>query len=795
MPSEHPSRRSPSVTPADGLPVRRLDHALDSGIGDPAQGPARRAEHTALIEDWLREQWEAAVPPTRGVALAAVGSVGRRDAGPASDLDLVLLLDREQVEPEEASRLASALWYPVWDSGTSLDHSVRTPAECEQVAAEDLRAALSLLDLRLVAGEERLASDTSARVRRAWRSGARTRIDELEELVEDRTGRYGILAHSTEPNLKSDRGGLRDVTLVRAIAESWLADHDHVVVDRAADVLLEARDALQLVTGRSGTRLGRADQDAVAGLCGYGEADDLLAALADASRAIAWQLRRSLTAARSGVAPGGHATYGSGASRRPALARLDHGVIVQAGEISVDPTHTGALRDIAALRHAATTGLPLSAATLARLAGGWCPRFTPEQRDLLVDALSGEHLAELYEALDVHGVVARVVPGWEGIRNRPQRSPVHRYTVDRHQIETVLEAQKLLGSVDRPDLLLVTALLHDIGKTPGAEDHSRTGAPLAREAARALGFDEADAEVTAALVREHLTLVDLATGRDHADPATVEALLTAVDHDPSRLDLLRALTEADARAAGPAAWTTWRAELVDHLAGLARDALTGVTRPPRELLAPQRSAQLTVLDAVRDSGGCAVLYPAPSESAPITEICMGAPDGPGVFAAFARVLTRLRFQVRSAVITTVDGVAVDTWWVTGRAGDLPHPTTVRTAMERELARRDDPAARVLETEPAAPLRRSEDTPVVTLMPTEPGRPTALQINARNRSSLLADIAETLTGHRLLVSSAHVMTLGRRAVDVLYLTDIRGRPLDEATAARVVTAVADAAAGS
>lgn len=190
-----------------------------------------------------------------------------------------------------------------------------------------------------------------------------------------------------------------------------------------------------------------------------------------------------------------------------------------------------------------------------------------------------------------------------------------------------------------------------------------------------------------------------------------------------------------------------------------------------------------------------MLYPAPSESAPITEICMGAPDGPGVFAAFARVLTRLRFQVRSAVITTVDGVAVDTWWVTGRAGDLPHPTTVRTAMERELARRDDPAARVLETEPAAPLRRSEDTPVVTLMPTEPGRPTALQINARNRSSLLADIAETLTGHRLLVSSAHVMTLGRRAVDVLYLTDIRGRPLDEATAARVVTAVADAAAGS
>lgn len=793
MPSDPRGDSSPSALEADGLPTRRLDHALDAGIGDPARGRLRRGEHTALIDQWLREQWEAANPPERGAALAAVGSVGRGDPGPASDLDLVLLLDPELQGTEEASRLASALWYPVWDSGTSLDHAVRTPEGCEQVAAEELRAALSLLDLRPVAGEERLVVDAASRVRRAWRSAARTRIQELGELIEDRDGRYAILAHSTEPNLKSDRGGLRDITLIRAIAESWLADHDHVVVDRAGDLLLEVRDALQLVTGRSTTRLGRVDQDAVAGLCGYGEADDLLAALADASRSIAWQLRRSLTAARSGLGAGGRATHGHGADRRPSLQRLDHGVIVQAGEISVDTGHPSPLRDLAAIRHAATTGLPLSAATLQRLAAARCARLRPAQRDMLVDVLSGEHLADVYEALDVHGVVARAVPGWDAVRNRPQRSPVHRFTVDRHQVETVLEAQRLLGTVDRPDLLLVTALLHDLGKTPDAEDHSVAGEPLARSAAHALGFDADDAETIASLVREHLTLVDLATSRDHADRATLEALLRAVDHDPSRLALLRALTEADARAAGPSAWTTWRAELVDHLASLARDALTGVARPPRELLAPQRSAQLTVLSAVRSSGGCAVLYPAPSEDAPITEICMGAPDGPGVFAALARVLARLRFQVRSAVITTVDGVVVDTWWVTGRAGDLPHPTTVRTAMERELAQREDPAARVLETDPAAPLHRSEDAPVVTLLPTEHGRPTAIQINARNRPSLLADIAETITGHRLLVSSAHVMTLGRRAVDVLYLTDLRGRPLDEQTAARVVAAVADAAA--
>ena len=408
MPSDGPRAGSASATTAEGLPTLRLDHALDAGVGDPAHGPLRRAEHTALIDQWLRTQWRAAGAPPRGAALAAVGSVGRRDPGPASDLDLVLLLDPELAGSESASGLASALWYPVWDSGTSLDHSVRTPAQCEQVAAEDLRTAVSLLDLRPVAGEERLVADAATRVRRAWRTGARTRIEELGELVEDRTGRYGVLAHSTEPNLKSDRGGLRDVTLIHAIAESWLADHDHVVVDRAADVLLEVRDALQLVTGRASTRLSRADQDAVAGLCGYGQADDLLAALAEASRAVGWQLHRSLAAARSAAARGGRATYGAGAMRRPALQRLDHGVIVQAGEISVDLEDPSPLRDLAAVRHATTTGLPLTGATLARLASGRCPRLRPAQRDMLVDALSGEHLAEVYEALDVHGAVARL---------------------------------------------------------------------------------------------------------------------------------------------------------------------------------------------------------------------------------------------------------------------------------------------------------------------------------------------------------------------------------------------------
>jgi len=783
----------PSDLPSDSLPARRLDHVLHHGFGDRADGQTRREQHADLVDAWLTDLWESADAPAAGAALAALGSLGRRDLGPASDLDLVLLVDPAVVDDERAATLASALWYPIWNSGTSLDHSVRTPLETEEVARDDLRAAISLLDLRTVAGDPALVKDTQSRVRRVWRSQARTRRAELIDLAEDRESRYGVLAHSSEPNLKADRGGLRDVTVIRAFAGSWLADHDHVAIDRAADVLLDARDALQAVTGRSGTRLGRPDQDAVAALCGYDTADDHLAALAESARTVAWELHRVVRAAQAAASPGGRATVGSGATRRPDLTRLEHGVIVQAGEVSVDPAVTDPLRDIAAVRHAATTGLPLSDATLVRLRRHPLPLpFSPAQRDLLMDALAGAHVADVYEALDVHGVVTGWIPAWAGVRNRPQRSAVHRFTVDRHQIETVREAQSHLAEVDRPDLLLAASLLHDIGKRADARDHAREGAPLARESALGLGFDAEDADVIASLVAEHLTLVELATGRDPSDAATLGALLDAVDRDPGRLELLRALTEADARAAGPAAWSSWRASLVDHLTERARASLAGAIRGPREFLAPQRSVEQAVLDAVHRTGVPQVLYPAPTGDDQVSQICLGAPDGPGVFAAMARVLARHRIDVRSAVVSTMEGVAVDTWWVSGTPADLPHPTALRSALARELDGRGDPAARVLEVPPGAPARTTEDIPVVTLLPSASQEATVIQVNAANRPSLLADVAEMITGHQLMVRSAHVMTLGRRAVDVLYLTDARGRPLEAPMVGRIIAAIMDAA---
>lgn len=169
----------------------------------------------------------------------------------------------------------------------------------------------------------------------------------------------------------------------------------------------------------------------------------------------------------------------------------------------------------------------------------------------------------VWEALEAEGLITRLLPDWERVHCRPQRNPVHTWTVDRHLVEAAVRASSLTRRVGRPDLLLVAALLHDIGKGwPG--DHSVAGEVIARDMAARIGFEPHDVGVIATLVRHHLLLIETATRRDLDDPATVRSVATAVS-SASTLELLHALTEADALATGPAAWSAWRASLVTDL--------------------------------------------------------------------------------------------------------------------------------------------------------------------------------------------------------------------------------------
>ncbi|MGW4703925.1 [protein-PII] uridylyltransferase, partial [Streptomyces sp. NPDC004285] len=677
------------------------------GGGPPRRGfpagaaPPRRAALARLTDDWLAGLFAAAAPP-RGTALVAVGGYGRAELSPRSDLDLLLLHD-STADRAAVAALADRIWYPVWDLGLALDHSVRTPAEARATAAEDLKVHLGLLDARPLAGDHGLVAALRTTVLADWRNQAPRRLPALDELCRERAERAGELQYLLEPDLKEARGGLRDAQALRAVAASWVADAPREGLDTARRRLLDARDALHLATGRATDRLALQEQDAVAAELGLLDADTLLREVYEAARTVSyatdvtWREVNRVLRARS-ARPRLRSLLGRGGTKPPVeRTPLAEGVVEMDGEAvlarSARPERDPVL-PLRAAAAAAQSALPLSLHAVRRLAAAAAPLPVPwpaEAREELVTLLgAGEATVPVWEALEAEGLVTRLLPDWERVRCRPQRNPVHTWTVDRHLVETAVRASSLTRRVGRPDLLLVAALLHDIGKGwPG--DHCVAGETIARDLAARIGFDRTDTAVVATVVRHHLLLVETATRRDLDDPATVQSVAGAVG-SLGTLELLHALTEADALATGPAAWSSWRASLVADLVKRVAGVLTGAPLPDPEAAAPSAEQERLAMEALRTGEPVLALHardeqPVDEERPePVgVELLIALPDRPGVLPAVAGVLALHRLTVRAADLRAVElpgglgsgPVLVLDWRVAAEYGSLPEAARLR----------------------------------------------------------------------------------------------------------------------
>ncbi|QXG76914.1 [protein-PII] uridylyltransferase [Modestobacter sp. L9-4] len=774
---------------------------------DTAALPALpRAERVRVVDEWLagllaealagtpRPDRRRGGPPPEdagtGIALVAVGSLGRRELPPHGDLDLVLVHDGR---PEIAA-LADAVWYPIWDAGLRLDHSVRTVAEAVSVAAEDVKAGLGLLDARHVAGDPAVTAGLRTATLASWRQHAGRLLPQLRDLRRARGRQVGELGFLLEPDLKEAYGGLREGQVLRALAAAQLSDEAPADAGEAYAFLLDVRDALRAGTGRASDALVRQEQARVARVLDLADDDVLLRRVSLAGRRLAFVADETWRRVDAALVRRPRARY-----RRVRREPLAEGLVRQGDEVVLARDARPAADPGLVLRGAAAAAradLLLSPYTLKVLAVHAPPLpepWPPEVRWSFLRLLaSGRSAVPVLEQLDQEGLLARMLPEWDRVRSLPQRHPWHRFTVDRHLVEAAAAASELTRDVDRPDLLLVGALLHDIGKGwPG--DHTEVGMVVVAEMAARMGFSPADVATLSAMVEHHLLLPDVATRRDLDDPKTVDRVVEAIDADGALLQLLHALAQADGAATSSSAWSPWKAHLVAALVArvAARLGSAPVPEPVLEPTAPQVTAPAPVVEGHTEPVTVGV-----EDVLDGQQVTIGAPDRPGLFSLCAGVLALNQLDVRAARVSVAGGHGTLVFAVRPHFGRAPVPEIladgVRAALEGTLPLADRLRQRERDYSQDAAGGRP---PRISWFDAEATGVTGLvEVRATDRAGLLHRLTAALAQAGLDVTSATVETLGGDAVDAFYVSDPAGTAIDPAQREQAERALVAAAGG-
>ncbi|MEJ6607802.1 MAG: [protein-PII] uridylyltransferase [Candidatus Planktophila sp.] len=715
-----------------------------------------------------------------GLALAAVGGYGRGELSPGSDLDL-LFLHNGRIDEATLSELVSKILYPLWDKSFKVDHSVRTRGQTRESAAQDLRTALGLLDIRFICGEADLVASVRNDVIDDWRRNSHNRLPELKLSLSQRHMRSGELAYLLEPDLKEARGGLRDITALRAIALSGATPVALEHIGEAESILMNVRETLHIITGKDKDRLLFHEQDKVAELLSFSDADELMGTVAQAARAVDYLLETTWHSFNH------RAKNGLGRFlKKPITTALAPGISVVGQEVIINESFEIANDPVIGIRtaaFAAQAGLPIAPTTMKRLKSfydqglGLLPNPWPRSaRESLIQLIgAGQPMVQIWEGLDQEEIIFAWLPEWRAVRSLPQRNALHRHTVDRHQVETAVFAAALTRKVHRPDILLFAALFHDIGKGTQA-DHSERGELLIEPLARRIGFSDDDVTTLKILIRHHLLLSATSTRRDLNDPATISSVLSLIP-DLQTLELLHALSIADGQATGNAAWSQWKESLLKDLVTKVTGALTDntIAVAPEfsdEQLSFAQTGRLRVILESRD---------------PDFAIEIIAPDKPGLLSIVSGVLNLARFDVRSARTQTVGQSAIMKWIVTP---NQYAPTVDQNLLQQMISEAMlDPVK--LEAKihqriadyarlPKIPV----PSPIVETFMDAATDATIIEVRSHDRPALLFAIGDEVTKCEIDIRSAIVTTLGAEAIDTLYVTEIGGGSLSPERAATV-----------
>lgn len=714
----------------------------------------------AITDAWVIDLFEQALvshPTKHRVALLAVGGYGRGELAPYSDLDLLLVHNAKprkvgaDIEP-----IASALWYPLWDAGVKLGHAVRRVDEQLDLVDGDLDSATALLTARFLAGDEEIAGEVTLRGRKSWESQRSTYLAALRARMTDRQAGSADVAYRLEPDLKNGHGGLRDVQTVWWAMASGLVviEQDLEVLDGCYDTLLRARVATHLTTGRADDVMRLEDQDSIATRGGWSDADAMMADVAVAGRTVSWLCDE---------------TWNRAIERDPQDDRaIAPGVVLRNGEIEltegVDPRRDPTLALQAAVA-AARTDCRIGRATLDRLhdeVEPW-PRDWPvgARTELVALLLEGHRAIGVLESLDQWGLLSRFLPEWEPVRSKPQRNAYHRFTVDRHLWEAAANAAELVDRVTRPDLLVLGALFHDIGKGyPG--DHTEVGMEMFRDIGPRLGLNRHDVDVIITMIEHHLLLSDVAMRRDISDEATID-LVAGLVGTVEKLELLDALTEADSKATGTSAWGSWKEQLVDELVSRTKHVLGGGEAsevkwrlfPDEATLAMMAAGEV---DISRDGDLLTIV----------------SPDSAGTFSQVAGVVSLHGLDVLGArAYSDEQGMAASQFRVAETSTGEIKWRTLKSDLRKGLNRQLAIEARLDERAKTYRRRRKlqADTPgppKVKFIEGGSSNATLIEIRAVSKIGILHRITQALDDMGLDIRHATVHTIGIEVVDTFYV---------------------------
>ena len=807
-------------------------------LGRPASTPYL-ARHAALADDVLAELSRRVALPAE-VCLAAVGGYGRGELFPGSDVDVLLLLPHDPGPPQQA--ILETWVQACWDVGLEIGHSVRTIEACLTEADADITVETNLLEARHVWGSLGLFDDFGRRFQARF-DAQRFFEGKLAE-QQARHARFDDSAYKLEPNLKDSPGGLRDLHTIHWLAQACGIQGGWSGIARAG--LLTRAEARRIV------REERALSELRIHL-------HLLARRREDRLAFDYQ---SELAARLGLAPTAHKLPGErlmqGYYRAAKLVQRVNDILIQSLRVRLFPVTAPPepidadfqlranlleTRDpdlfahkpdallrafIVYARHPGLAGF--EPATLRALWRGSARidaafRSDPAHRALFMTLLRQPvGVTRAVRAMHRYGLLGRYIPAFGRIVGQMQHDLFHVYTVDEH-ILTVLRnvrrltvpqlahelplASRLIADFDKPELLYLAALFHDIAKGRGG-DHSELGAADARRFCRQHGLEKADSELVAWLVRMHLVMSRTAQKEDTSDPEVIAAFAARVG-SIRRLTALYLLTVADIRGTSPKVWNAWKGKLLEDLYVAARARLAG-EEAVADIAARQAEARVALalyglpanaaddlwrhLDAryftrfdARDMAWHARMLWRRTDSpdaivrahlSPVGEgiqVLVYAPDRSDLFARICGFFARIQYTIVEAKIhTTRHGYALDSFQVMDLANRGIHYRDFLSFVEYELARDLDPA-RPLQPVPRGRLSRQQrhhPYPTTVEVVADPlGRGHTLTITCADRAGLLFTVAAALMRHDVGVYAAKIDTLGERVEDTFL---IRGEAL-------------------